>query len=157
MRMLGATQTVIHLLGELVMVAAGAWGLWLRFGQLSSPVPTTSWFGPLAILASGLLLVVLPIGPVRDAAWMRDWARPQLGLSSLLWSFGLVGCLYSLWLQYSLEFNLRPVLMLLPAFAYWFIVTSPGLRQQQSNIERVATAQTEKTHPAAKVEEVQRA
>lgn len=138
MMMLPYSRSLLHILGELVLVAAGAWGLFLQFGRGLSPLMTTQWFGPLALLATGLFLAILPLSPARNAAWIHDWARPQVGLASLLWSFGVCGCLYSLWLQYSLEFNIRPVLMLAPGFAYWFLVTCPGGNIQQRNIERAA-------------------
>ncbi len=153
MRLLGKSQSLIHVAGELLLVAAGGWGLYLRYGQGSSPLSTTHWFGPLALLAIGLCVTVLPLAPARDAAWVHDWFRGQPGLSSLLWSFGVCGCLYSLWLQYDLQFSIRPVLMLLPGFVYWFAVSCPGHNIQQRNIERARERAAGET--AQTVEEVQ--
>jgi hypothetical protein len=131
-------QMAIHVAGELVMMAAGAWGLYLRFAGSGSPLSTHSWFGPLGLLSIGLLLCILPLAPAWQAAWIRRWFRGQSSISSLLWSCGAVGCLYSLWRQYQLEFNLRTVLLLLPALLYWFVVTSPGRRMQDRNIAAAA-------------------
>lgn len=138
MRRLSAIQTAMHVAGELVMMAAGAWGLYMQLTRSGSALSTQSWFGPLGLLTTGLLLCVLPLAPAWKAAWIRHWFRSQTSLSSLLWSFGAVGCLYSLWRQYQLEFNLRTVLLLLPALLYWFVVTCPGRRMQELNIATAA-------------------
>ena len=138
MKRLGSTAMTLHVTGELVMVAAGAWSLYLRLTHGMAGFSTRSWFGPLALLSLGLFLTVLPLAPAWQAAWIRDWFREQTKISSLLWSCGSVGCLYSLWLQYQLEFNLRTVLLLLPAILYWFVVSCPGRVQQERNIARAA-------------------
>lgn len=156
MRMLGNTQSWIHLAGELLLVGAGAWGLYLRFVQGSTPVPVTNWFGPLALLATGLLIAVAPLGPARNAAWIHGWIRPQVGLASLLWSFAICGCLYSLWLQYNLQFSIKPVLLLAPGFLYWFAVSCPGRVVQQRNIDN-HNESAGQPQGASVVEEVRRA
>ena len=121
-----------------------------------APVLTTQWFGPLALLAIGLLLAVLPLTPARNAAWINPWFRQRPGVASLLWSFAACGCLYSLWLQYELQFTLRPVLLLAPGFLYWFVVTAPGHHAQLRNIA-AAGAQEAVASEGQSVEEVQRA
>ncbi|MCB1216696.1 hypothetical protein KDL44_04850 [bacterium] len=136
--MLGNSRSLLHLGGELLIMGAGAWGLYLRLVLGGSPVPTTSWFGPLGLLACGLLLSVLPLAPERNAAWIHDWIRPRLGLGSLFWSFAVSGCLYSLWLQYQLEFGTRSLWLLSPALLYWWFVSCPGQRIQQRNIDNAA-------------------
>ncbi|MCB1186392.1 hypothetical protein KDL29_04415 [bacterium] len=156
MRMLSTSQNLLHLLGELLLVAAGAWGLYLRIVLGVAPVLTTQWFGPLALLAIGLLLAVLPLTPARNAAWINPWFRRRPGIASLLWSFAACGCLYSLWLQYELQFTLRPVLLLLPGFLYWFVVTAPGHHAQLRNIAAAGAGGSAANEPET-VEEVQHA
>ena len=51
--MLGNSRSLLHLGGELLIMGAGAWGLYLRLVLGGSPVPTTSWFGPLGLLNPG--------------------------------------------------------------------------------------------------------